>query len=200
MSVPVGSVIPYLGVADGLNNLAGQGWLVCDGRSLATTDYPALNQAIGSAYGSVGAGYFNLPQLAGMFLRGVDPNGKVDPDRASRTSPDPSRQPGGWSDRRQPATAATAEPCAYVGPEFRANHGWRQQHQRAAGTRQPEGRGHGPAADDEPRRRRQRNAAFERLCLLPDFRGTVGPLDSPAKLARFHGTHGYCHRKPVATS
>jgi hypothetical protein len=90
MSVPVGSVIPYLGVADGLNNLAGQGWLVCDGRSLATTDYPALNQAIGSAYGSVGAGYFNLPQLSGMFLRGVDPNGKVDPDRGSRTSPDPS--------------------------------------------------------------------------------------------------------------
>jgi rhizosphere induced protein len=90
MSLPIGTVIPYLGQADSLNNLEANGWLVCDGRSLGTTDYQALNEVIGDAYGSAGAGSFNLPQLSGMFLRGIDPGGKFDPDAAARTSPDPS--------------------------------------------------------------------------------------------------------------
>lgn len=90
MSLPIGAVIPYLGQPDSLNNLEANGWLVCDGRSLATTDYQALNEVIGDAYGSAGDGYFNLPQLSGMFLRGIDLTGKFDPDAAARTSPDPS--------------------------------------------------------------------------------------------------------------
>jgi Phage Tail Collar Domain len=89
MSLPIGTVIAFAGSADSLDGLENDGWFVCDGRQLQTGDYPDLHGVIGDQYGS-GPDYFNLPQLSGMFLRGIDPNGKVDPDTASRTSPDPS--------------------------------------------------------------------------------------------------------------
>lgn len=40
-------------------------WLPCDGASLLRADFPALFIAVGSAYGSVDALHFNLPDLRG---------------------------------------------------------------------------------------------------------------------------------------
>jgi phage-related tail fiber protein len=88
-NLTAGMVMPYLGAPTNLNALATQGWLNCDGSSLSTTQYGKLYNAIGVSFGSTGTGYFNLPDLRGVFLRGIDPKGAVDPDYAERTSPVP---------------------------------------------------------------------------------------------------------------
>ena len=51
-----------------------QGWLLCDGRSTNRTDLPRLFQAIGTGWGNStgGTNTFNLPDLRGVFLRGVN--------------------------------------------------------------------------------------------------------------------------------
>ena len=51
----------------------GKDWLPCDGRELDIGLYSALFAAIGIAWGGdVKKGKFNLPDLQGYFLRGVD--------------------------------------------------------------------------------------------------------------------------------
>jgi phage-related tail fiber protein len=82
-TLPIGAVVPFAG--SNLNNLE-SGWLLCDGRPLATADYPQLSAALGLAFGGDGDGNFNLPDLRGMFLRGVDGGSGVDPDAANRTA------------------------------------------------------------------------------------------------------------------
>lgn len=44
--------------------------LLCNGASLATSDYSDLFNVIGTAYGTTGAGYFNLPDLRGRVAIG----------------------------------------------------------------------------------------------------------------------------------
>lgn len=51
-------------------------WLRCDGSILLRTDYPALFSAIGTLYNTgVDVSHFALPDMRGMFPRGVD-NGR----------------------------------------------------------------------------------------------------------------------------
>ena len=92
--------------------------MLCDGRPLRKDDYPALFQAIGTAYGDgttdtdrtkTVSGYdFNAPDLRGLFLRGVDGGAGRDPDVATR---EPLR-PGGAGDGAAGAfqDKATARP------------------------------------------------------------------------------------------
>jgi microcystin-dependent protein len=90
MEVPVGTIIAYGGeVNENTNN-----YLLCDGKEYTRDQYPELFTAIGKAWGSSGDGRFNVPNLQGMFLRGVNGNrtdGFKDPDVGKR---DPS-MPGG---------------------------------------------------------------------------------------------------------
>ena len=82
--VPVGTIVAYGG---DVNNVP-EGWKLCDGSSVLQTDYPQLYAAIGSAWGTSGSS-FNLPDLRGRFLRGVDGiagAGGNDPDDATRTA------------------------------------------------------------------------------------------------------------------
>jgi microcystin-dependent protein len=63
------------------------GWLVADGRAVSRSAYAALYAVIGITYGTGdGTSTFNLPDLRGMFLRGVDNAGGTargcDPARA----------------------------------------------------------------------------------------------------------------------
>ena len=65
------------------------GWLIADGSVVLAADYPELYEAIGTYYGSGGAGTFRLPEMRGQFIRGYHTastgiNG-VDPDYATRT-------------------------------------------------------------------------------------------------------------------
>lgn len=86
-SIPIGTVVAYAGAIEpGSSNnqdpgglppsqrrLRDQGWLFCDGRSVRRSVYPALYAAIGVAWGGdAGAGTFNLPDMRGRFLRGVN--------------------------------------------------------------------------------------------------------------------------------
>ena len=65
---PPGSVMAYMGTN------APPGWLPCDGSAVPISQYPALFAVIGTASGN-GNGFpttFNLPDLRGVFLRGVN--------------------------------------------------------------------------------------------------------------------------------
>lgn len=48
---------------------APDGWLIADGSVVLAADYPELYEAIGTYYGSGGAGTFALPDLRGVFIR-----------------------------------------------------------------------------------------------------------------------------------
>ncbi len=76
--VPVGTIIAFGGA------VVPKGWMLCNGRSLSSNDYPQLYDAIGQAWGGNGSN-FNLPDLRGMFLRGVSGDTNNDPDKGERT-------------------------------------------------------------------------------------------------------------------
>ena len=78
--VPVGTVVPFCGPSTKVPD----GWLICDGSSLdgSSAEYAQLFSVIGTAWGGSGTN-FRLPDMRGMFLRGVNGNrsdGYADPD------------------------------------------------------------------------------------------------------------------------
>jgi microcystin-dependent protein len=78
---PPGAVMAYMGTT------APNGWLLCDGSTNSRIIYAALFAVIGTNCGSGnGSTTFNLPDLRGRFLRGVDSGAGRDPDAASRTA------------------------------------------------------------------------------------------------------------------
>ena len=81
-AAPPGTIVAFAG------GVVPAGWLLCDGRAVGRTDaYAALFGAIGAAWGAGdGSSTFNLPDLRGRFLRGVDGDAGVDPDRDSRVA------------------------------------------------------------------------------------------------------------------
>lgn len=90
---PVGTVIAVPGNAYG-------GWpagyLYCNGFSYNRTDtrYLDLFAVISTNNGSSSATTFNVPDLRGAFLRGVDGGRGLDPDRNSRTAGNPNGNTG----------------------------------------------------------------------------------------------------------
>ena len=61
------------------------GWLLCDGSEISRSQYSNLYSAIGVCWGTGnGSTTFNLPDLRGMFLRGVSGDSENDPDAADR--------------------------------------------------------------------------------------------------------------------
>lgn len=81
-SSPAGCVTAYMGTT------APAGWLLCDGSAVGRSGpYGALFAVIGTACGSGdGSTTFNLPDMRGMFLRGVSGTSSQDPDKTSRTA------------------------------------------------------------------------------------------------------------------
>ena len=81
---PPGTISAYGGTSAPL------GWLLCDGASVSRSTYPALFATIGLNYGNGGgnATLFSVPDLRGMFLRGMSGTQGTsrDPDVAARTS------------------------------------------------------------------------------------------------------------------
>jgi hypothetical protein len=84
-STPIGTIVAYGGDAfsDAGDSAAYQKdlimfersldekWLVCDGRLKSVEDYPKLAATIGNAWGTLGDKFY-LPDLQGLFLRGVN--------------------------------------------------------------------------------------------------------------------------------
>ena len=58
--LPAGTITMFAG------STAPAGWLICDGRSVSSTDYPELYAVIGTTYGGYGTN-FQLPDLRGRF-------------------------------------------------------------------------------------------------------------------------------------
>ncbi|MBB4077069.1 hypothetical protein GGR08_001386 [Bartonella fuyuanensis] len=59
-----------------------EGWLSCDGKSYLRRDYSDLFEMIGTVWGEGdGVETFNVPDLRGVFLRGVDNGRNIDPNR-----------------------------------------------------------------------------------------------------------------------
>ncbi|MCZ2158669.1 tail fiber protein [Bartonella sp. 220] len=58
------------------------GWLLCDGQEYSRKEYAGLFAALGTTWGQ-GDGWetFNVPDLRGMFLRGLDSAQKIDKGR-----------------------------------------------------------------------------------------------------------------------
>lgn len=81
---PAGMIMAFAGPAENIP----AGWLLCDGSEVSRSTYSNLYNAIGVAWGTGnGSTTFNLPDLRGMFLRGVagsDTTG--DPDANNRVS------------------------------------------------------------------------------------------------------------------
>lgn len=62
-------------------------WLYCNGQAVSRADYARLYAIIGDRYGNGdGSVTFNVPDLRGMIVRGMDDGRGVDPDAASRTA------------------------------------------------------------------------------------------------------------------
>ena len=81
---PAGSVVAWAGPKEKVPT----GWLPCDGRAVKKTDYAALFNIIGTSWGGDAADNFYLPDLRGLFLRGVDEGKQLDLEASKR---DPSR-------------------------------------------------------------------------------------------------------------
>ena len=61
------------------------GWMLCDGRQLSRSEYTNLYNAIGVAWGNGdNATTFNIPDMRGVFLRGVSYNSGNDPNAETR--------------------------------------------------------------------------------------------------------------------
>ncbi|ENN89938.1 phage tail protein [Bartonella bovis] len=59
-----------------------KGWLLCDGKAYLRENYKSLFAAIGETWGSGDKKTtFNVPDLRGMFLRGLDSKGEIDKGR-----------------------------------------------------------------------------------------------------------------------
>ena len=74
-ATPAGSVSWFAGSS------APTGWLHCNGQSLVRAVWPALFAAIGTTYGYADATHFNVPDLRGEFVRGLDGGRGVDDSR-----------------------------------------------------------------------------------------------------------------------
>jgi phage-related tail fiber protein len=73
---PVGTVIAFAG------GIAPEGYLLCDGTAYSRITYQRLYMVIGTVYGAGDGATFNVPDLRGEFIRGLDNGRGVDTGRA----------------------------------------------------------------------------------------------------------------------
>ena len=76
-TVPTGTVSAFAGSS------APTGYLLCDGSSVNRTTYAALFGVISTTYGSVDSNTFNLPDLRGRVIAGIDSANNVLNDSSS---------------------------------------------------------------------------------------------------------------------
>lgn len=76
-AAPIGSVTALA------SSVIPEGWLACDGAEVSRADYADLFGVLGEIFGAGdGASTFNLPDLRGEFIRGLDSGRGVDASRA----------------------------------------------------------------------------------------------------------------------
>ncbi|MDR0873480.1 MAG: phage tail protein [Prevotellaceae bacterium] len=81
IGVPAGTIVAFGG------GTIPAGWFLCDGATKSRSDYANLYNAIGTAWGyGNNSTTFNIPDLRGVFLRGVDGTTGKDIDKVSRAA------------------------------------------------------------------------------------------------------------------
>lgn len=111
--VPLGTIMPFAG------GTVQTGFLPCDGRALSRTEYASLFASLGVAWGyGDGTTTFNIPDLRGRFVRGVDLNAGEDPEASDRLVSAPGGNDGDNVGSYQlPATALPASAPFVTGNE-----------------------------------------------------------------------------------
>lgn len=85
-----GTVLPFAGAA------APGGWLLCHGQAVSRSEYANLFGVIGETFGDGdGSTTFNVPDLRGEFIRGLDAGRGVDAGRTLGSAQDDAFQ-GHW--------------------------------------------------------------------------------------------------------
>jgi Phage Tail Collar Domain len=79
---PIGSILAFAGNIDKIP----AGWKLCNGQNLPVHGNEEIFNVINYSWGRQENGDFNLPDLRGVFLRGVDNSRNVDIDRAGSAS------------------------------------------------------------------------------------------------------------------
>lgn len=80
-AVPAGGVMPFAG------SIAPAGWLLCYGQAVSRSQYGELFAVLGTSYGSGdGSTTFNLPDLRGRVVAGVDNMGGSAASRLTSTT------------------------------------------------------------------------------------------------------------------
>lgn len=75
-------------------SVAPDGWLVCNGEAISRSEYPTLFQRIGVTYGAGNlSSTFNLPDLRGIFIRGLDQSRGIDSGRTLGSSQTDDNKP-----------------------------------------------------------------------------------------------------------
>jgi tail collar domain len=95
--LPIGSIVAFSGPTSGL--LQTPNWLPCDGQTVSSVQYPVLWDRIKTTWGGADDKHFKLPDLQGLFLRGVDGGKNRDPDSAAN-----ARDPTGSGERNTVGT------------------------------------------------------------------------------------------------
>jgi microcystin-dependent protein len=85
-SPPADQIVPAGVVVWFASSSPPQGYLICDGRGVSRIAYPALFAVIGTTFGAPSTTTFNLPDLRGEFIRGMDRGRGVDIGRGFGTS------------------------------------------------------------------------------------------------------------------
>lgn len=110
---PVGSIMPFYGTAAAAAALELGGWYLCDGRAISSIPdsvvYPSEKSALIAVVGS------NLPDLRGVFLRGIDPAGTYDPTANRAPGDFQNSQIQGHTHNYDRANNSTASANASVG-------------------------------------------------------------------------------------
>ncbi|TAL57813.1 MAG: tail fiber protein [Bacteroidetes bacterium] len=79
--VPSGTILIYAGAT------VPTGYLLCDGSQVSRTTYANLYSALGDAWGNGdGSTTFHIPDMRGVFPRGVSAASTNDPDKTTRTA------------------------------------------------------------------------------------------------------------------
>ncbi len=91
---PIGTIMAFAGHwpkdASGNPVEVYNGWCLCEGTNLSRSDYPDLLETIGELYGKApDEQSFLLPDLRGMFLRGVDTDKRIDTESHTTRFPQP---------------------------------------------------------------------------------------------------------------
>ncbi len=109
--LPPGMIVPFAGDAAHVP----AGWMLCDGSAISRTTHNNLFATISINYGyGDNSTTFNLPDLRGTFLRGVDGGSGNDPDAGSRTASNLGGNIGDNVGSKQIAATALPTTSAFV--------------------------------------------------------------------------------------